>query len=130
MNAVDAARWLEFARTDLNAAHKLMEDADFYPRQVCFLAQQAAEKALKAVLIYLAIDFPFTHDLDRLRETIPAGWQVKEKFTHLYGLSIWAVESRYPGDLPDVVSADAEQALQMADALYQVVAEELHTQLI
>jgi HEPN domain-containing protein len=81
------------------------------------------------VLIYLAIDFPFTHDLDRLREAIPAGWQVKEKFTHLYGLSIWAVESRYPGDLPDVVSADAEQALQLADALYQTVAEEHHTRL-
>ena len=126
MNAVDAARWLDFARSDLNTAKKLMEDADYYPRQVCFLAQQAAEKALKAVLIYLAIDFPYTHDLDRLREAIPAGWRVKENFAQLYGLSIWAVESRYPGDLPDVVSADADQALRLADALYQTVAEELH----
>jgi hypothetical protein len=47
MNAADAARWLEFARTDLNAAHKLMEDADFYPRQVCFLLSKQPRKLSK-----------------------------------------------------------------------------------
>lgn len=49
-----------------------------YPRQVCYLAQQTIEKALKAALILEQIVFPFSHDLDRLRIMLPAGWQVKD----------------------------------------------------
>jgi len=33
---------------------------------VCFHAQQAAEKVLKAYLLAHGVDFPFTHDLARL----------------------------------------------------------------
>ena len=71
MNAPESKRWLAYARSDLDAAHALLRDPDHYPRQVCFLAQQAAEKALKAVLVLLEIEFPFTHDLDHLREMMP-----------------------------------------------------------
>ena len=71
MNAPESTRWLAYGRTDLDAAQSLLRDPDHYPRQVCFLAQQAAEKALKAVLVLLEIEFPFTHDLDRLREMVP-----------------------------------------------------------
>ena len=46
---------------------------------LCFDAQQAAEKALKAVLIGRGIEFPYVHDLARLLslleeggETVPA----------------------------------------------------------
>ena len=35
---------------------------------VCFHAQQAVEKALKAVLASRDVVFPFTHDLDGLIE--------------------------------------------------------------
>jgi len=80
MNVPEAQRWLAYARSDCDAAHALLRDPDHYPRQVCFLAQQAAEKALKAVLVLLEIEFPFTHDLDRLREMVPTGWQVKTAF--------------------------------------------------
>lgn len=43
----EAARWLHQAQTDLGAAHLL---TDGFPALACFHAQQAAEKALKAVL--------------------------------------------------------------------------------
>ena len=55
MNAPDAVRWLAYARSDLNAARALLRDPDYYPRQVCFLSQQAAEKALKAVFVLLDV---------------------------------------------------------------------------
>ena len=124
MNVPEAQRWLAYARSDCDAAHALLRDPGHYPRQVCFLAQQAAEKALKAVLVLLEIEFPFTHDLDRLREMVPTGWQVKTAFPNLYALSVWAVEARYPGDMPQVVEADAHDALQTAEAVYRTIADD------
>ena len=124
MSVPESKRWLAYARSDLDAAHALLRDPDHYPRQVCFLAQQAAEKALKAVLVLLEMEFPFTHDLDRLREIVPSGWRVKTAFPNLYALSVWAVDARYPGDLPEVVEADARDALQMAEAVYQTIVDE------
>jgi len=121
MNAPEAVRWLAYARSDLNAARALLRDPEYFPRQVCFLAQQAAEKAIKAVFVLLEIEFPFTHDLDRLRDLLPEGWRVKTEFPDLAELTIWAVEARYPGDLPDVVEADARHALQTAEAVYQAI---------
>ena len=129
MNVPESKRWLAYARSDLEAAHALLRDPDHYPRQVCFLAQQAAEKALKAVLVLLEIEFPFTHDLDHLREIVPSGWQVKMAFPNLYALSAWAVEARYPGDLPEVVEADAREAVQTAEAVYQIVADDWQTRI-
>ena len=129
MNVPEAERWLTYARSDLNAGRALLGTSEHYSRQVCFLAQQAAEKALKALLVLLEIEFPYTHDLDRLREIVPPGWRVKAKFPKLYALSIWAVESRYPGDMPDVVEADAQEALRTAEAVYQIIAEDMQNRL-
>lgn len=129
MNAPEAQRWLAYARSDLDAGTALLRDPQHYPRQACFFAQQAAEKALKAILVLLEIRFSYTHDLDHLREMIPPGWRVKSAFPKLYSLSIWAVEARYPGDTPDAAEADARTALQLAEAVYQIVAAELHERL-
>ena len=105
MNQSEAERWMDYAKSDLEAAYALLEMGDFFSRQICFMAQQAGEKALKAVLVFIDIPFPHTHDLDRVRELIPEGWEVKAKFPHLYDLSVWAVESCYPGNTPDVVES-------------------------
>ena len=129
MNIAEARRWLEYAQSDMEAAQALLRDPDHYPRQVCFFAQQVAEKALKAVLVLQELEYPFTHDLDRLRESLPSGWRVKEEFPYLYALSIWAVESRYPGDLPPVVEADARQALNLAETVYRTIAAEIQERL-
>jgi HEPN domain-containing protein len=126
MNANEAQRWITYARSDLDAAYLLLEKGEFFPRQICFLSQQAGKKALKAVLVYLGIYFPKIHDLDRLRELIPKGWQVKEKFPQLYDLSVWSVEARYPGHTPDVTDQEARETLQLAKAVFDTVDAELH----
>ncbi len=125
MNASEALRWMSYARSDLDAAYTLLEKGEFFPRQICFLAQQAGEKALKAILIFLGINFPKIHDLDRIRELIPDGWVVKEKFPQLYDLSVWAVESRYPGHTPDVTEGEARETLQLAKSVFDSVSTEL-----
>jgi HEPN domain-containing protein len=121
MNVNEARRWLSYARSDLDAAHTLLEKGEFFPRQICFLAQQAGEKALKTVLVFLEIEFPKIHDLDRIRELIPEGWEVKVKFPQLYDLSIWAVESRYPGHTPAVTEIEARETLRLAEAVFEAV---------
>lgn len=125
MNVPEAARWMEYARTDLEAGYTLLRDPNHFPRHVCYLAQQAAEKALKAILVFLDMKHPFTHDLDRLREMIPEGWRVKTTYPKLYALTIWAVETRYPAEMPDIVETDAREALQMAEGIYQLVEAEI-----
>jgi HEPN domain-containing protein len=129
MNKSEAKHWLSYAQSDLEAAHLLSQATEPYYRQTCFHAQQATEKALKAILILLDIKFPFTHDLDHLREIVPVGWRVKTMFPKLYGLSIWAVEARYPGDMPDVVEADAQEALRTATTIYQVIFDDIQAQI-
>ena len=72
----DAVRWLRFSREDLDVAGLLLTRRPVASRHVCWLSQQAAEKALKAALVLEGIEFPFTHDLDALRNRLPEGWSV------------------------------------------------------
>ena len=68
-----------------------------YLEDLCFDAQQAAEKAIKAVLIHLNVWFPRTHDLD-LAELLTlvekAGQRVPEQVKRASILTPYAVESR------------------------------------
>lgn len=70
---------MRYAREDLYAGGMLVRDPSVAPRQVCWLVQQAAEKALKAALCFLEIEFPRTHNLDSLRNLLPRGWAAREQ---------------------------------------------------
>jgi HEPN domain-containing protein len=111
----DAQRWLRFAQEDLDAARSLAELNGFVPRIVCFSAQQAAEKAIKAVLVDQGIEFPRTHTLIRLLTLLPASMDIDDATKRDWDeLSDWAVESRYPADLPEAMESDAERAVLLA----------------
>ena len=94
----EVKRWLVYAREDLQTAKLILDHQTIAYRHICGLSQQAAENALKAILIFLQIEFPRTHDLDVLRNLIPSDWSVKQSHPDLAVLTEWAVESRYPGD--------------------------------
>ncbi|MGB9610524.1 MAG: HEPN domain-containing protein [Bryobacteraceae bacterium] len=59
-------QWLESAASDLRLARLASQHRGVRREQICFHAQQAAEKALKAVLLFQEMEFPFTHDLEEL----------------------------------------------------------------
>ena len=66
--------WLAFARTDYECA-KYLEGAPFYPRPlniICYHCQQAAEKALKALIVYFGNQggMPKVHDISFLLNQI------------------------------------------------------------
>ncbi len=57
----DPREWLNRARSNLAlASHRR---SDVYLEDLCFHAQKAAEKAIKAVMIARDIDFPYVHNL-------------------------------------------------------------------
>ena len=73
----EAQRWLRFAAEDLEAARRLLAVRSSAPRHVCWHSQQASERALKAALVLEGVDFPFTHDLNALRNLLPDSWPVR-----------------------------------------------------
>ena len=121
----DTARWLRYAEEDLITAETLLVQAHVPSRQACWHAQQAAEKALKAVLIFLQIDFRRTHDLNVLRDLLPDSWQLKTAPPNVGDLNRWAVAARYPDDAQEATKADASTAVETARAIWTHAATEL-----
>jgi HEPN domain-containing protein/predicted nucleotidyltransferase len=68
------------------------------PADLCFQAQQAVEKALKAVLVSRGIIAPRTHDLNVLLRRLEAlGVRTPAEVADAPALTFFAVEARYPG---------------------------------
>lgn len=120
----EALRWLRFSGEDLAVAQHLLTALPSAPRHVCSLSQQAAEKALKAALVLERVEFPFSHDLDALRNLLPTNWPVRGERPDLAELTEWAVETRYPGDWPEPSDADAERAEAEARSVFDSVVAE------
>ena len=120
----DALRWLRYSAEDLDVARVLLRSHASASRHVCWLSQQAAEKALKAALVLEGTEFPFTHDLDALRNRLPEDWQVRTTHADLAELTQWAVETRYPGDWPEATEPDAIRSEAEARAVHNSVETE------
>ena len=118
----EARRWFRFATEDLNVAQRLLIEDEAPSRHACSLAQQAAEKALKAALVLEGIDFPFRHDLDALRQLLPETWSVRRTHPDLAQLTQWSVEARYPGHWQEATATDAERAVSEARDVYNSIA--------
>jgi HEPN domain-containing protein len=80
-----------------------MAGAEFYTSTICFHAQQASEKFLKAFLAFHNIDFPRTHDVDFLLKECR---KIEADAFNIDVMSItdFGVSVRYPDDfyVPDV----------------------------
>ena len=63
--------------------------------------------------------------MNRLRDSLPEGWTVKEDFPNLAELSKWTVEPRYPGDVIEATREDARSAVDQARAVYETTLEDL-----
>lgn len=108
--------WLSHAASDLRLADLAAGDEFVRREQVCFPAQQAAEKAIKAVLLAQGIEFPLTHDIEELLEIAEnGGVGLPEGVQEASMLTPYAVESRYPGYWFEITEADVKEAIQAAE---------------
>lgn len=122
MSAIDreANDWLKHAESDLKLAGLAVGNPDIRPEQICFHAQQAAEKAIKAVLLSCEIGFPFTHDIEELLEVAESnGVELPDSIRNAGILTPYAVETRYPGYLLDLTDADIDEAMRTAEQTLQ-----------
>ncbi len=115
--------WLDQAGEELRVAEMALTVEPAASSTIGYLSQQVAEKALKAVLVFLQIEYQLSHNLDEIRNAIPGGWQLKHHYPELDWLAEWAVAGRYPGSIP--TEAEAQRALQHARAIFESVERDL-----
>lgn len=117
----DARQWLAKAQDDLAVA-RLVRDSSLGVRwAACFHAQQAAEKALKALLVSRGIDFPKSHALDVLADLLDENDLKRLDRSALLELSPWAVAGRYPEDLPEPTADETRRLIDAASSVAQEV---------
>lgn len=118
--------WLEKAIDDLKWTQANIQGKIFYG--ACFTAQQAAEKALKAYIIYKTGKFGKIHDLVKLIDNCA----VYDKDFIVYRqkiakLSFYYVQSRYP-DITEIDiynKEEAEEAYSLAEELISFIKEKI-----
>lgn len=107
--------WLRRARSNLKLAERGRRLKDVLLEDLCFNAQQAAEKTLKAVCVQRGIDFPKTHSLVRLMDILEAdGLSLPEEVKAADILTQYAVQARYPGWDEAVTVEEYREALKLA----------------
>ncbi len=118
-------KWLRKAEKDLGAASLLLQE-DFFGESA-FHSQQAAEKALKAILIAIGQRPPRTHRLELLLELIARHSIDIENIRELDlgTLSDYAVEARYPDFGEEPSASEAQEALSIAGRVVEWAREKL-----
>ena len=114
----EARRWLQQAQSDFSFLD-IARQARKYDT-CCFLAQQTAEKALKAYLFHQGEELVFTHSIFRLCD-LAAQYDAafRDMREQVKLLDFYDVEARYPNAMEEVIPAefysdrDAEQAIAM-----------------
>ena len=117
-----ANSWLIKAQRDLAAARRLVNDPEPYLDTAIYHCQQAAEKAIKAVLVFHDQPFEKTHDIEalislvitfepRLSEWIDVGER----------LTPYATTYRYPGESLEPSREEFDLALKSAEDFYAFV---------
>jgi HEPN domain-containing protein len=108
--------WLEFARSDL-ALSRCADTPGVLLEPLCFLAQQAAEKSIKAVLIQHAVEFPKIHSIARLLDLLPAGLPRPPEAIPAAELTRYAVNFRYPHGEEPITERKYAEAVRLAEGV-------------
>ncbi len=113
--------WLFRAKEDISVLESLTSiNLEYYTSTICFHAQQAVEKYLKAYLIFYDIDFPRTHDLDYLFLECPK--IDKETFNiDLKNLSDYGASVRYPDDFYVPGVHETKEYIKLSKEISQIV---------
>jgi HEPN domain-containing protein len=107
--------WLLRAKGNLNLAEKGGSLEGVLLEDLCFNAQQAAEKALKAICLSLGMDIPKTHSLVHLMDILESsGMEIPKSVRDADILTQYAVQSRYPSIMEEITKSEYNDALRLA----------------
>ncbi len=129
----EGMRWLLQAREDLKWARHLAEQGGYHI--ACFLAQQVAEKALKAFLYSRGESIVLGHSVSVLLDRVIAYRKdLAGKRSDWAILDGYYVPTRYPNGLPDGIPAlvynqkVAKEAVEIAAQVVETVDELINNQ--
>jgi HEPN domain-containing protein len=109
-------KWLSRAKSSLALA--MSKTSGVLYEDLCFQAQQAGEKALKAVFVARQIPHPYTHDINALLSTLEEnGISIPENLWNAVTLTSYASDTRYPGFEPPVTQEEHAEAVTLAQAV-------------
>ncbi len=109
----DPREWLNRARSNLIQAK--VKRKGIYLEDLCFNAQQAAEKAIKALLIKQDVKFPYVHDIAELLTLLEkTGQEVPQALRQAEKLTRFAVFTRYPGIGPPIRQKEYDESVKVA----------------
>ncbi|NMB95209.1 MAG: HEPN domain-containing protein [Clostridiaceae bacterium] len=126
---VDSLRyneWLEKAGRDLKSA-KVLKQNDCGNDVVAFHCQQAIEKSLKGYLLKQTGQVFEGHSLIYLcKESARYNSEFKRMIKDCAFVNQYYIETRYPSDIPLVVSDDeADECISIAEEIYKMVTEHI-----
>jgi HEPN domain-containing protein len=108
--------WLSYARSDLAVARVPASD-QLMKEMLCFHAQQAVEKSIKAVLILAGAPFPKVHSIERLIDLLPDSVMRTPELIESARLTAYATTFRYPGNEEPTTEEEHQEALRLAAAV-------------
>ena len=96
--------------------------------RICAFISNNPEKAIKALLINLKIEFPYVHDIAELLTLLEkTGLVISEDIKEAERLTRFAVFTRYPGVGPQILHREYEEALLTAEKVIGWVEERIST---
>ena len=111
--------WLN--RPHSNLARANLWTAGVYLEDLCFDAQQAAEKVVKGLLFARRIQHPFIHDLAALFLVEEVGVNVSAEMFEAATLTWYAAVTRYPGHTRPVTDEDHHEAVDLTSRVVRWV---------
>lgn len=114
-------QWLGKAGEDLRVCRRLVREVGL-SGVAGFHAQQAAEKALKAFLVWHQVEFSKSHDVGKILELVSLiDVELASRVKAAGSLTPFAVQYRYPTDLPEPTVEDIGMAVRIAEHVFEEV---------
>ncbi len=114
-DSTDPQAWLARAKSNLALAAAGPIAPEVYLEDLCFEAQQAAEKALKALLIAHNVPFPRTHAIELLLSLVQTHvLEPPPGVLEATRLTPYGTLGRYPGEDDPVTEDEYQEALELA----------------
>ena len=127
--AQETKEWLGIAKTDLAASRNLALN-DTFASQASFHAQQSAEKALKAFLVWHQERFKKDHDIRYLGDLVlKKDPSLTALIDEAVSLNPYAVTTRYPGFSEEIGADEVADAIKIAEKVYNEILARLPKEL-
>ena len=122
----EVEEWLSKAEEDRLVVEVLLQTGEELTLPCMFHLQQMLEKLLKALILTKGVRFERTHDLSRLAILASAG-DIEQLLELSETLNLFAVNGRYPGDLPEISIRSARAYYKTANSIRKVLLERMES---